>query len=65
MMLKSRVIDLSNKLEVCLSKDFNSVFITGGAGYCGSLIVPTLIARGFRVKVYDTLFFSDRFLKSM
>ena len=40
-----------------MSNKFNSIFITGGAGYCGSLIVPTLLQKGFKVKVYDTLFF--------
>ena len=40
-----------------MSNNFNSIFITGGAGYCGSLIVPTLLQKGFKVKVYDTLFF--------
>lgn len=45
-----------------MSNKFNSIFITGGAGYCGSLIVPTLLQKGLKVKVYDTLFFSDKFL---
>jgi nucleoside-diphosphate-sugar epimerase len=41
---------------------FDKVFITGGAGYCGSLLVPQLLARGYRVTVYDALFFRDEFL---
>ena len=39
-----------------------SIFITGGAGYCGSLLVPYLLERGFRVTVYDIMYFTDTFL---
>ena len=43
---------------------FKKVFITGGAGYVGSMLVPFLIQRDFHVKVYDTLYFSSNFLKT-
>jgi nucleoside-diphosphate-sugar epimerase len=39
---------------------FESVFITGGAGYVGHALVPHLLAHGYRVVVYDTLWFGVR-----
>lgn len=37
--------------------EFKKIFITGGAGYCGSLLTPQLLSKGYSVTVYDTLFF--------
>ena len=39
-----------------------NVFVTGGAGYCGSVLTPQLLALGYKVTVYDTLFFGDSHL---
>ena len=38
------------------------IFITGGAGYCGSLLVPLLLDLGNQITVYDIMFFSDNYL---
>ena len=40
----------------------HTIFITGGAGYCGSRLVPQLLDAGHSVTVYDILYFGKEFL---
>lgn len=41
---------------------FRNIFVTGGAGYVGSLLVPQLLESGYRVTVYDTCYYGSDFL---
>ena len=38
------------------------IFITGGAGYVGSLLRSYLLKKGYSVTVYDIMYFTDEFL---
>jgi nucleoside-diphosphate-sugar epimerase len=39
-----------------------NLVVTGGAGYCGSLLVPQLLEKGYVVTVFDIMYFGDDFL---
>jgi nucleoside-diphosphate-sugar epimerase len=35
------------------------ILVTGGAGYIGCQLVPTLVEAGYRVRVFDVMFYGD------
>lgn len=41
-----------------------NILVTGGAGYVGSVLIPELIEKGYRVKCLDRFFFGKDFLQS-
>ena len=40
---------------------FKSIFIAGGSGYVGSRLVPHLLTKGYKVTVYDIMYFGCDF----
>ncbi len=43
--------------------DIKSVYITGGAGYVGSVLVPKLLGKGYKVSVLDLMIYGDNVLE--
>jgi len=44
-------------------KEFKKIFITGGAGYVGSLLVPSLLELGYMITVYDLMIYGENVLQ--
>ena len=40
------------------------IFITGGAGYVGSRLVPRLLSLGHKVTVYDLMIYGENVLEN-
>lgn len=40
-------------------KSIDTVLVTGGAGYVGNVMVPLLLSKGYKVIVYDAMFFDE------
>ena len=45
-----------------MTRKFNHVLVTGGTGYCGSVLVPQMLGMGFKVTVYDIQYYGREFL---
>src|SRR5262245_40215999 len=45
--------------------NLQTVLVTGGAGYVGSVLVPKLLAQGYRVKVLDLYIFGSHTLDAV
>ena len=48
-----------------MSKAIKNVFVTGGAGYVGAVLVPKLLKAGYKVKVLDLYIYGDDVLSSV
>ncbi len=45
-----------------MERKCQNVLITGGGGYCGNVVTPLLLSRGYKVHIYDTFYFGKESL---
>jgi len=50
--------DLTYDCEGCIF-DMKTIYVTGGAGYKGAILIPKLLAKGYRVRVIDLFVFGE------
>ncbi len=46
-----------------MTQDIKSIYITGGAGYVGAMLVPRLLNEGYKVTVLDLMIYGEDVLK--
>ncbi|EMM85405.1 NADH(P)-binding protein, PF13460 family [Leptospira santarosai str. 2000027870] len=46
-----------------MGQDIKSIYITGGAGYVGAMLVPRLLNEGYKVTVLDLMIYGEEVLK--
>jgi nucleoside-diphosphate-sugar epimerase len=46
-----------------VSEKFSKVLVTGGAGYVGSMLIPSLLEKGYKVTVVDLMIYGENVLK--
>lgn len=44
---------------------FDNVLVIGGAGYVGAVLIPKLLAKGYKVKVYDLFIYGEDVFNSV
>ena len=48
-----------------MNKELKNILITGGAGYVGSALVPSLLEKGYKVTVFDTYWYGKDIFKNI